>query len=61
MLSRAVARRTPFAGQVLGRRTFHATPRTAASPYHYPEGPRSNIPFDPLTKFFAVRYWGFMS
>jgi cytochrome c oxidase subunit 7c len=30
------------------------------SPYHYPEGPRSNIPFNPLTKWFALRYWSFM-
>jgi len=32
-----------------------------SSPYHYPEGPRSNIPFNPLTKWFALRYWGFMA
>jgi hypothetical protein len=32
-----------------------------SSPYHYPEGPRSNIPFNPLTKWFALRYWSFMA
>ncbi|KAK5095667.1 Cytochrome c oxidase assembly protein cox15 [Lithohypha guttulata] len=32
-----------------------------ASPFHYPEGPRSNLPFNPKTKYFAVRYWGFMA
>ena len=42
------------------RRGFHTTPRQMGSPYHYPEGPRSNIPFNPLTKWFAVRYWTFM-
>merc|ERR1711964_87245 len=26
-----------------------------------PEGPRSNIPFNPLTKWFALRYWSFMA
>ena len=26
---------------------------------HYPEGPRSNIPFDPLHKYFAFKFWGF--
>ncbi|KAK5171089.1 Cytochrome c oxidase assembly protein cox15 [Saxophila tyrrhenica] len=43
------------------RRGFHTTRPQFASPYHYPEGPRNNIPFNPLTKFFAVRYWGFMA
>ena len=42
------------------RRGFHTTPRQMGSPYHYPEGPRSNIPFNPMTRFFALRYWGFM-
>ncbi|EON68865.1 cytochrome c oxidase subunit VIIc [Coniosporium apollinis CBS 100218] len=32
-----------------------------SSPYHYPEGPRSNLPFNPLTRFFWLRYWGFMA
>lgn len=44
----------------VARRGFHTTRPQLGSPYHYPEGPRSNIPFNPLTKFFAVRYWGFM-
>lgn len=44
----------------LGRRGFHSTRAQFASPYHYPEGPRSNIPFNPLTRFFWLRYWGFM-
>ncbi|KAF4312958.1 putative cytochrome-c oxidase chain VIIc protein [Botryosphaeria dothidea] len=42
------------------KRAFSATRARLSSPYHYPEGPRSNIPFNPLTKFFAVRYWTFM-
>lgn len=52
--------RLPFAANTVARRGFHSTRPQAASPYHYPEGPRSNIPFNPLTRFFAVRYWGFM-
>jgi len=42
------------------RRGFHATRAQLSSPYHYPEGPRSNIPFNPKTKYFFFRYWGFM-
>jgi cytochrome c oxidase subunit 7c len=48
------------ANQIVARRTFSSTRMQLASPYHYPEGPRSNLPFNPLTKFFAVRFWGFM-
>jgi cytochrome c oxidase subunit 7c len=44
----------------VARRGLHATPSRMSSPYHYPEGPRSNIPFNPLTKYFALRYWTFM-
>lgn len=54
MLSRT-ATRLPY---TMARRGFHTTRRQLGSPYHYPEGPRSNIPFNPLTRFFAVRYWG---
>ena len=41
------------------RRGFHSTRAQLSSPYHYPEGPRSNIPFNPRTRFFWLRYWGF--
>ncbi|KAJ5232464.1 hypothetical protein N7468_005420 [Penicillium chermesinum] len=44
----------------VARRGFSTTRSQLASPYHYAEGPRSNIPFNPKTKFFAVRYWSFM-
>ncbi|KAK3073709.1 Cytochrome c oxidase assembly protein cox15 [Teratosphaeriaceae sp. CCFEE 6253] len=44
----------------LGRRGFHSTRPQLSSPHHYPEGPRNNLPFNPLTRFFAVRFWGFM-
>ncbi|GAB7330380.1 hypothetical protein MBLNU13_g02002t1 [Cladosporium sp. NU13] len=57
MFARSVARLPATAA----RRGFHTTPRQMGSPYHYPEGPRSNIPFNPLTKWFAVRYWTFMA
>jgi cytochrome c oxidase subunit 7c len=46
---------------MVARRGFHSTRAQMSSPYHYPEGPRSNIPFNPLTKWFAIRYWGFMA
>jgi cytochrome c oxidase subunit 7c len=46
---------------MVARRGFHSTRAQMSSPFHYPEGPRSNIPFNPLTKFFVVRYWLFMA
>ena len=45
---------------VAARRGFSTTRAQLASPYHYAEGPRTNIPFNPLTKHFFWRYWGFM-
>jgi cytochrome c oxidase subunit 7c len=42
---------------IMGRRMFHATRARLSSPYHYPEGPYSNLPFNTKTRFFAVRYW----
>lgn len=56
MFARSVARLPATAA----RRGFHTTPRQMGSPFHYPEGPRSNIPFNPMTKWFALRYWSFM-
>ncbi|OCK81788.1 hypothetical protein K432DRAFT_294684 [Lepidopterella palustris CBS 459.81] len=46
---------------LVARRGFQTTRAQLSSPYHYPEGPRSNIPFNPLTKYFALRYWTFMA
>ncbi|KAJ5907825.1 cytochrome c subunit [Penicillium taxi] len=43
------------------RRGFSTSRAQFASPYHYAEGPRSNIPFNPKTKYFAVRYWSYMA
>ncbi|CAI7645675.1 hypothetical protein N7533_002509 [Penicillium manginii] len=45
---------------VAGRRAFSTTRTQMGSPFHYAEGPRSNIPFNPLTKHFFWRYWSFM-
>lgn len=59
MLSRT-AMRMPTVANTVSRRGFSSTRSQLASPYHYPEGPRNNIPFNPMTRFFAVRYWGFM-
>ncbi|KFY31415.1 hypothetical protein V501_08746 [Pseudogymnoascus sp. VKM F-4519 (FW-2642)] len=60
MFARTATRVSPMA-QMAARRGFHSTRSQMASPYHYPEGPRNNLPFNPLTKFFALRYWGFMA
>ncbi|KAK7720179.1 hypothetical protein SLS57_005586 [Botryosphaeria dothidea] len=54
MLSRSTVR----VASHVQKRAFSATRARLSSPYHYPE---SNIPFNPLTKFFAVRYWTFMA
>lgn len=56
MLSRAAVRATT---QVAGRRAFHATRPRMSSPYHYSEGPYSNIPFDPKKKRFPILFWGY--
>lgn len=45
---------------VAARRGFSTSRAQLGSPYHYAEGPRSNIPFNPLTKRFFWRYWAFM-
>lgn len=60
MLSRAAVRASSTTSMV-ARRGFHSTRAQLSSPHHYPEGPRSNIPFNPLTKYFAFRYWTFMA
>ncbi|KAF3491899.1 cytochrome c oxidase subunit 8p [Arthroderma uncinatum] len=52
--------RANTAASIIGRRGFTSSRSQLASGFHYPEGPRSNIPFNPLTKFFFVRYWAFM-
>ncbi|TVY30534.1 hypothetical protein LHYA1_G000628 [Lachnellula hyalina] len=61
MLSQAAVRVSAMTSRVALRRGFHSTRSQMSSPYHYPEGPRSNLPFNPLTKYFAVRYWTFMT
>ncbi|KAI5841295.1 cytochrome c oxidase subunit VIIc-domain-containing protein [Tricharina praecox] len=53
--SALAARQSPF---VAARRNLSVTPARMGG-YHYPEGPRSNLPFNPLTKWFAVRYVSF--
>ncbi|KXJ86731.1 hypothetical protein Micbo1qcDRAFT_168221 [Microdochium bolleyi] len=62
MIASAAARASPrIAQQVVARRAFHATRARLSSPYHYPEGPYSNLPFNTKTRFFAVRYWAYMA
>ncbi|CZT06319.1 related to cytochrome-c oxidase chain VIIc [Rhynchosporium agropyri] len=62
MVSLAAVRATSSTASMLAsRRAFSTTRAQLSSPYHYPEGPRSNIPFNPLTKWFALRYWTFMA
>lgn len=57
MYTRAAARTTT---SLVTRRGFHATRARLSSPYHYPEGPYTNIPFNPRSKWFRAGYWGFM-
>jgi cytochrome c oxidase subunit 7c len=59
MLARATFR-AASAPSLVARRGFQSTRAQFSSPYHYPEGPRSNLPFDPLKRGFAFKYWGFM-
>ncbi|KAH7094465.1 hypothetical protein FB567DRAFT_585837 [Paraphoma chrysanthemicola] len=59
MLARATFR-AASAPSLVARRGFQSTRAQLSSPYHYPEGPRSNLPFDPLKRGFAFKYWGFM-
>ncbi|KAI1517227.1 Cytochrome c oxidase protein [Pyrenophora tritici-repentis] len=59
MLARATFR-AASAPTLVARRGFQSTRAQLGSPYHYPEGPRSNLPFDPLKRGFAFKYWGFM-
>ncbi|KAI4120532.1 MAG: hypothetical protein LQ338_006943 [Usnochroma carphineum] len=63
MLSRSALRASKASNPstMLARRGFHSTPARLSSPYHYAEGPLSNIPFNPRTKYFGVRYWGTMA
>ena len=46
---------------MIASRGFRTSAARLSSPYHYPEGPLSSIPFNPKTKWFVVRYWGTMS
>ncbi|KAK3684034.1 hypothetical protein B0T22DRAFT_268881 [Podospora appendiculata] len=48
---------TPFT--MVARRGFQTTRAQLSSPYHYAEGPRSNLPFNTKTKFFWLRYLSF--
>ncbi|KAK9644567.1 hypothetical protein HCH54_006998 [Aspergillus fumigatus] len=59
-MNAASALRARMATSFVARRGFSTTRAQFASPYHYAEGPRSNIPFNPLTKYFFWRYWAFM-
>ncbi|KAI0900556.1 hypothetical protein F4806DRAFT_449042 [Annulohypoxylon nitens] len=61
MLAQPAARASPRITSLITRRAFHATRARLSSPYHYPEGPLSNLPFNTKTRFFAVRYWGYMA
>jgi hypothetical protein len=58
MLART-AFRASAAPTLVARRGFQSTRAQLSSPYHYPEGPRSNLPFDPLKKGFAIKFWAY--
>ncbi|TQN73565.1 hypothetical protein CSHISOI_01899 [Colletotrichum shisoi] len=57
MLARAAARAVPQTRAVVARRGFQTTRAQMSSPYHYPEGPYSNLPFNPKSKWFAPGFW----
>ncbi|KAI5307980.1 hypothetical protein KEM55_006887 [Ascosphaera atra] len=57
MFARSFAR-AGLANNMIARRGFSTTRAQLSG--HYPEGPRSSIPFNPITRFFAVRYWAFI-
>ncbi|KAI1810017.1 cytochrome-c oxidase chain VIIc [Poronia punctata] len=57
--SAVVARASPRMTSLISRRAFHATRARLSSPYHYAEGPYSNLPFNTKTRFFAFRYWAY--
>ncbi|KAL4906463.1 hypothetical protein BDW74DRAFT_150417 [Aspergillus multicolor] len=59
-MNAATALRARMGASFVARRGFSTTRTQLSSPYHYAEGPRSNIPFNPLTKYFFFRYWAFM-
>jgi len=55
----AIVRASPRITSLVSRRAFHATRARLSSPYHYPEGPYSNLPFNTKTRFFAFRFWAY--
>lgn len=59
MLARTAAARAT--AQLAARRALHTTPARLSSPYHYPEGPLSNLPFNPRKRGpgFTIAYWSF--
>lgn len=59
MLLRTAYQTVSYLPSATARRGFHSSRVTLSSPYHYHEGPRTNIPFNPLTRFFYLRYVGF--
>lgn len=52
--------RARMATSFAARRGFSTTRTQLGSPYHYAEGPRTNIPFNPHAKRFFWSYWTFM-
>ncbi|RPA83627.1 cytochrome c oxidase subunit [Ascobolus immersus RN42] len=50
---------SPIAAQLAlrtaGRRAFSTSPKRMGG-YHYPEGPRSNLPFNPQKPGFALKF-----
>ncbi|KAK1772333.1 putative cytochrome-c oxidase chain viic protein [Phialemonium atrogriseum] len=65
MISRTVARAaaqrasSTTTTSLVARRGFQTTRAQLSSPYHYAEGPYTNLPFNTKTRFFAFRYWSF--
>jgi cytochrome c oxidase subunit 7c len=59
MLARAAIRSAPKNPSAVARRGFQTSRAQFSSPYHYPEGPYTGLPFNAKSKWFPLGYWAF--
>lgn len=48
-----------LATRAVARRGFHTSRAQLKSPYHYPEGPLTTLPFNARSKWFPLCFWTF--
>lgn len=48
-----------LATRAVARRGFHTSRAQFKSPYHYPEGPHTTLPFNARSKWFPLCFWTF--